>query len=164
MLRSNAADLRALYLISTGRNPEMYPLSWSSNHERDRFSKVLKPAIEVFSRAAATDEPDGIVFSESDEERKKPDDSKSLGSIASLDSPPPACESEGESTNDNANAALVISEEMRVELQQHREKVDELMHQLESKDSELEAVLKDKAHLIAEIRVSEQSFYKCLVC
>lgn len=155
MQRSNAADLRALYLISTGRNPEMYPLFWSSKHERDMFLQALKPAIANFSRAVATDEPDGILSSESDDERRKQDDTKSVASVGSLGSPPPVYESEGESACDSLNVPL-INEEMRERMEEQRQKVNVLMRQLENKDCDLDAVLKDKANVIAEIRVSRQ--------
>ena len=155
MQRSNAADLRALYLISTGRNPEMYPLVWSTKQERDRFCKVLKAAIDKFSKAAATDEPDGFLSSESDDKLpEQPEDSKSVASGGSLGSPPPAYESEGESTSERVDATPHVSEQTKANLEQQREKVNELMRQLESKDLQLDNVLRDKAILISEIRVS----------
>ncbi|XP_062516562.1 uncharacterized protein LOC134191929 isoform X2 [Corticium candelabrum] len=153
MQRSNAADLRALYLISTGRNPEMYPLVWSTKQERDRFCKVLKAAIDKFSKAAATDEPDGFLSSESDDKLpEQPEDSKSVASGGSLGSPPPAYESEGESTSERVDATPHVSEQTKANLEQQREKVNELMRQLESKDLQLDNVLRDKAILISEIR------------
>eukprot|EP00118_Oscarella_pearsei_P011775 m.81743 g.81743 ORF g.81743 m.81743 type:complete len:1794 (+) comp36247_c0_seq4:312-5693(+) len=143
MSRSVATDSKALYLITTGRSPEMYTIVLKSKKERERFNAILQPTIEKSKDFG--DEVDGIDSSESDDDHKATaDDSKSLASVASLASPPAMCENTAGS-DEEGKSSFFITDERRHMLQ-------DLQSQLRARDLEMESIVKAKLKIRYEMR------------
>ncbi|XP_065836921.1 rho guanine nucleotide exchange factor 28-like isoform X2 [Oscarella lobularis] len=147
MSRSVATDSKAMYLITTGKSPEMYTVVLKTKKERERFNAILVPAIEESKKS---DEVDGLESSDSEDERKTlADDTKSLGSIASLASPPPTYDETVATSDDEgkggSSGGIVISDEKR-------QMLEDLQCQLKARDVEMESIMKAKMKIRGEMR------------
>ena len=94
---------------------------------------------------------DGLESSDSEDERKTlADDTKSLGSIASLASPPPTYDETVATSDDEgkggSSGGIVISDEKR-------QMLEDLQCQLKARDVEMESIMKAKIKIRGEMRV-----------